>query len=239
MKTHTLAAIASIGMVSMSQAVTTVVADFTFDDAASLAPFTQTGTPTVAGGELQLDGGSFLTIADPLGGAVDNYVVEAIVTATAFNVFDFAFARNDPAGANGGNNGQGLLFQDFGGGPGEINLLNSSSPPAAASNIQLALNTPTAIAIVQDDGLGLLFINGVQVATTANAIIGTPTNLGIGTHPFDGVAGAFNGSIDRVRLATFNLDEFDPTTDLLVVPEPSSAALLGLGGLALILRRRK
>jgi len=39
--------------------------------------------------------------------------------------------------------------------------------------------------------------------------------------------------------AVITIDNFDFSTDFVVVPEPSSTALLGLGGLALLLRRRK
>ncbi|MEO1855922.1 MAG: PEP-CTERM sorting domain-containing protein [Rubritalea sp.] len=41
------------------------------------------------------------------------------------------------------------------------------------------------------------------------------------------------------NLGTSRYDDFILTGDLTAVPEPSSAALLGLGGIALILRRRK
>lgn len=219
------------------------VADYTFDDASSLVPFTQTGTPTVSGGQLQLDGASYLEIADPLAGATDHYVVEAIVTATSFGVFDFAFARNDPLGANAGNNGQGMLFQDFGAGSGQIGVLNSFSGAthgftSGANSIVLTLNRPTAVAAVQDGGTTFLYVNGVQVLeTTAAVIVGTPTNLAIGTHAFDGVAGAFNGSIDRVRLSTFDAGTFD--SSLLLVPEPATLSLLGLGGLAALRRGKR
>lgn len=47
-------------------------------------------------------------------------------------------------------------------------------------------------------------------------------------------------SITHVSGGTWQVDNFDFTVDVTaVVPEPSSTALLGLGGLALILRRRK
>lgn len=239
MKTFTtLSLISAMGLMAASSAsaALSTVADYTFDDASSLAPFTQSGDPTVSGGQLELDGDDFLTIADPLSGVTSDYVVEAIVTADSFDSFDFAFGRNDPGGANSGNNGQGLLFQDFGGGPGQISALNSFSG-FATSTVQLAPATPTAVAIVQDGTTTRLFVNGTEVATTTAAIVGTPTTLGIGTHPFDGAAGAFNGSIDRVRLSTFNAGEFD-SADLLPVPEPSSLALLGLSGLLVARRRR-
>lgn len=214
-----------------SSAALVTVADYTFEDASSLAPFTQTGTPTVSGGQLQLDGSSFLEIADPLGGATDNFVVEAIMTAAAFDSFDFGFARNDPAGANGGNNGQGLLIQDFGSGPGQTKVLNSFSGATGGFGpdpdpFLMPIGTAVAVAAVQNGGVTEIYVNGVQLANPASSstIVGVPTNLGIGTHPFDGVAGAFNGSIARVRLSTFSQGEF-MAGQLLAVPEPSTIAL--------------
>ncbi len=56
---------------------------------------------------------------------------------------------------------------------------------------------------------------------------------------------AFSGSIDDVQIYDEALSASDATFLLnnagtaVGVPEPSSTALLGLGGLALILRRRK
>ena len=203
---------------------TTVIADFTFDDEASLVPFTLTGTPTVSGGQLQLDGNSFLEIDDPLDGATENYIVEAIVTASSFDTFDFAFARHDPEGQHEGNNGQGLLFQDFGAGEGQIAVLNSfccmtHGFSIGTDPIQLEVDTPTAVAAVQFEGATELYVNGEMIfdVIVDREIIGFPTILGIGTHPFDGVVGAFDGTIDRVRLSTFEPGEFDES-DLLQEP---------------------
>ena len=242
-------ALLTICLVGSSQAALTVAGDFDFSSNSTPAGFTETGTPTYAGGQLILDGNSYLQGADPLAGATDNYVVEAIVTATTFNSFDFAFARNDPAGANGGNNGQGMLLQDFGAGPGQIGVLNSFSGAthgftSGVNSVTLPLNTPTALAIVQDGGTTFLYIDGVQVLeTTGAAIVGTPTDLGIGTHPFDGAAGALNGSIDRIRLSTFAAGTFD-AADLLgpgdgTIPEPSALSLFALAGLFLLRRFRR
>ena len=238
MNRFTTSALIAAGFVAATSAnaALTTAADYTFDDASALVPFTQTGAPTVSGGQLQLDGSSYIEIADPLSGATTNYVAEAIVTVTATDTFDFVLARNDAdfAGPQGTNNGQGLLIQATNGG--QTHVLNSNSGFGTTTQ-QVPLNTPVALAIVQDGTTSRLFIDGVEVASTTASIIGTPDTLGIGTHPHDGVAGALNGSIDRVRLSTFNAGEFD-SADLLLVPEPSSLALLGLSGLMLARRRR-
>ncbi len=234
------AGMSSLLLVGSADAALTVVADYTFDDPNALLPFTITGSPIVVGGQLGLDGGSYLEIVDPLGGATADYVVEAIVTAESFDAFDFLFARNDPAGAGSGNNGQGaILFANAPFSPplpGRIQALNSNSG-FAPSDTALVPGAPAAVAIVQDGAVTELYINGTLSASTNVPIVGTPTNLGIGTHPFDGVAGGFNGSIDRVRLSTFTTGQFDEA-DLLPVPEPTSLVPVALGGLALVRRRR-
>jgi len=50
----------------------------------------------------------------------------------------------------------------------------------------------------------------------------------------------FRGAVtDNTGAGAITIDNFEFSTDVVAVPEPSSTALLGLGGLALILRRRK
>jgi hypothetical protein len=50
----------------------------------------------------------------------------------------------------------------------------------------------------------------------------------------------FDGHLDEARVVTFTSGESTANIlNTLTIPEPSSAALLGLGGLALVLRRRK
>ena len=214
-----LLSVGLIGQPSAHAQLTTVV-EYTFDDPNSLNPFTLAGDPNgieIQSGQLKLDGTGFLTIADPLAGALDNYVVEGIFTASSFGDFDFGFARHDPnfdpapgGDDSVGNNGQGLLIQDFGAGPGQIKALNSFSGATGGFTSGpfspvLTPNLPTAIAVVQNGGLTQLYVNGALVNEPAsnNTIQGTPNLLGIGSHPFDGVAGAFNGQIDRIRLSTF------------------------------------
>ncbi len=79
----------------------------------------------------------------------------------------------------------------------------------------------------------------VEVSTWAsNAAAPSPDRLNLGWNTADGAASLMTGEFDRVRMSTFTAGNF-ATSDLIAVPEPSSTALLGLGGLALILRRRK
>ena len=53
---------------------------------------------------------------------------------------------------------------------------------------------------------------------------------------FDTISiGGANGHVDEIRIATTFADAFTAT----VVPEPSSFALVGLGALALLARRRR
>ncbi len=242
--THALIGSLCLAVSATAGAQLTTAADYTFDDASALTPFFEVGSPTVVGGELVLDGNSYLEIDDPLLGATDNYVIEAIVTIDNYDdfdpddgipVFDFVFARNDPFGDNAGNNGQGFLFQDFGAGEGQVGGLNSFSGMTHSFGpgidpVLFPTNTPTHIALVQNEGVTSVYVGGRQLLdTTTAAIVGTPINLGIGTHPFDGALGAMNGSIDRVRLSTFNVGEFDPA-DLILPSFIPAAEDLDLDG---------
>lgn len=220
----------AVTMATIIPSALTVVNDWPFSDNATPAGFTENGNPTYANGQLQLDGDDWLSSADPLSGATDNYVVEGILTASAFNAFDFGFARRDIGGPNGGNNGQGLLFQDFGAGVGSSHLLNSNVL-LLNSGSQLATGTPTAFAIVQNGGRSQLYINKVLVADQASVPGGTPDDFAIGTHPFDGAAGAFNGSVDRVRVSTFAAGTFN-ASDLLGADEGGENFASWVGGQA-------
>ena len=85
----------------------------------------------------------------------------------------------------------------------------------------------------------------MSMALSFSALANTPaapTQLNVGFNPFDSVGtSGFNGSINEIRLFTFTGGEF-VEADLLqaaTIPEPASVAFLGMGGLALMLRRRK
>lgn len=98
------------------------------------------------------------------------------------------------------------------------------------------------IALVYDGAGGEVraYLDGVLLNTNTDADIGTLGTLLNGTSDFrlgsyNGGSSEFNGIMDQFRVSDTALTP----AEFLAVPEPSSTALLGLGGLALILRRRK
>jgi hypothetical protein len=116
----------------------------------------------------------------------------------------------------GKNNGTGGLYTT----DATAASVTSSSTAAARYVIAItygALNADTAE----------LFRDGISQGTTVTA-----SDLS-----FDRVA--FGAFINNTLLATDNLIIATTFAEAAAVPEPSSVALLGLGGLALILRRRK
>ena len=97
----------------------------------------------------------------------------------------------------------------------------------------------THLAYVNDNGTAQLYIDGVSAGSAGGAGLGAGApDLTLGSMWADNRRG-FNGAMDEVRIFTFSTGQFDINDTLHAVPEPSSTALLGLGGLALILRRRK
>ncbi len=83
-------------------------------------------------------------------------------------------------------------------------------------------------------GDSVAFAQGAIAATTGELLIG---NYNTGTRPYSGL-------IDNVRIydsieSAASLESIMQFNDASAVPEPSSTALLGLGGLALMLRRKR
>lgn len=99
------------------------------------------------------------------------------------------------------------------------------------------------LALVYDGTAGEVrfYLDSTLLDTNTDADIGTLGTLLNGTDDFrlgnyNGSASEdFQGIMDHFRISDTALT----TGEFLTVPEPSSTALLGLGGLALILRRRK
>ena len=81
-----------------------------------------------------------------------------------------------------------------------------------------------------------LYFDGVELGS--GKVIGdlnvAALDFRIGSSPYNG----FNGLLDDVRVYS-DAQSASQIAALAAVPEPSTTALLGLGGLALILRRRK
>ena len=98
-----------------------------------------------------------------------------------------------------------------------------------------ALNTGETLNFVITAGTITLGGGGTAPTVTNNGYqsffaSGTATDdFAVGTTDFTVTGGATAARVDR----------FDANFSFIPVPEPSSAALIGLGGLALILRRRK
>ena len=93
-------------------------------------------------------------------------------------------------------------------------------------------------AVVDPSYAGEFRVDGTATLYVDDVLIGTPTSMTLS---------GFGDSLDREIGFNMFPNEgdynqgmiFNPTVSLGVVPEPSSAALLGLGGLTFILRRRK
>lgn len=94
------------------------------------------------------------------------------------------------------------------------------------------------VAWTWNDGATEIFINGTSVFTDSSGFNDeTSTNFRIGGNP-NGVD-MFNGLMDDVRIYDVALDQAGVIASATPIPEPSSTALLGLGALTLIFRRRK
>lgn len=222
-----------LGSMGSAHAVINIVEHQTFNDNTTPASYTEVGTPTYAGGALVLDGNSGLTFTagTPLG-ATDNFGIEAIVTLSQLDNFDFILANS-----TGVTNGGYGLLQDAGWQAIVMGQALSTGDP-------VIVDTEVRLAFVRDEGFGALYVNGAFFSALSNTPA-TPTQLNVGFNPFDfngSGQGGFTGSVNEIRLYTFTGGEFEES-DLLqtatVIPEPSSVALLGLGGLALFMRRRR
>ena len=116
--------------------------------------------------------------------------------------------------------GQGLSYNDGLGDP-----AGAGDPVTLVSNEQaITAGTDLAVSLtVAADGSYSYSINGATATTGADFGLDLSQEYHFATYYQDDVSDNF--TISEVTLST--------------IPEPSSTALLGLGGLALILRRKK
>jgi hypothetical protein len=135
-----------------------VVADYDFSDGTP-AGGTLFGDATISGGVLNLDGsGDYLSFASTPLTAINNYVVEAIFKANAFGTFNFMVYN----GNSNNRGGQGIL-QEQGTLDGILPGVSIQGTSAAAS-----LGANIALALVRENGVSTVYVNGVA-QTTGNS----------------------------------------------------------------------
>lgn len=264
MKTRNIIAAALAAFTAQQTATAATIVGFTFDDTANdtgpaWQEFTNNSSSTqditdgtIANSSTQGSGFVSVTSVDLSGfeGFTVNIVVESTnfdtSTGGGFNGSFFGIATGPDAGGTGGstlwNNvgtatkpAIGLQFGDNGRGTaGQIELV--VNPGTAAYTTLLAYPT-TAM----NDGftLSLTFTdNGASDAGISIASTGLGGNIDftgtISGFAYGDFANTVHGNVSS-QGGSVDLASYTITT----VPEPSSTALLGLGGLAILMRRRR
>ena len=93
------------------------------------------------------------------------------------------------------------------------------------------------LALVRDDGAATFYVNGFVVGAGSAAIpVATSGAIHIGVS--DGGYVKYDGDIAYGRIFTFTAGEFE-VADLNTIPEPATIALLRIGSLGMIRRRRR
>ncbi len=177
------------------------------------------------------------------------YRTNGTVATTATNNFGIeAWVNRDSFSGNqgiawNGNGGWGLLTR----GTDILGHLNNVGD-VGTGGATVSTGAWFHVALVRDNGLATLYLNGVANGSTSAGTPATPSGsvfIGqIGTAP-----ASFNsdGKIDHVRIFTFNAGEFNAATDLTLtlpttVPEPGTFVLAGIalaGAVALLRVRRR
>ncbi len=112
------------------------------------------------------------------------------------------------------------------------------------SGVALTADTDTHLVFTTDGTNSYLYVNGALAHTFTGVAINIAGTTGLGGHLFSGslyyalpgnILGfaAYNSQLSTTEIAAHS------AAFVRAVPEPSTTALLGLGGLALILRRSK
>jgi len=249
-KTAFCTAVTSMAFAGFSSAA--LVYEVNFDGA---DPATTTGT----GGQIGWDGGSAPIAGDVVTGPTGfgngysfatvrpyEQVLPTTINANNATVSFFFLGKQAnfrdylSIGTDAGNQ---LYFETNGAdGVGIFNNGTFGGGPDLSTNSVGAVdfNAWNHIALTLDstNNQSVLYLNGVQTATSTWAAGETFNILQLGSRFGEGVRASPNASIDEVRIYDETLNATQ-VAGLSTIPEPSSTALLGLGGLALILRRRK
>lgn len=101
----------------------------------------------------------------------------------------------------------------------------------------------THLAAVVNGGVLEFYVNGELKGTLARLPLNVSDEHAVPNHMAIGRETAidkhqFSGWVDEVRVFTFDAGAFNPQSDLMLVPEPASLALVGLGALLMFRRRR-
>ena len=200
--------------------------------------FKANGTPTIVLGKAQLDGGTsndgFDFNPTSLGAlTTQNWVAEAILSFDAFETGqrtmidvqgDTDFRVN--------NSANGLEANFWDGPPANPNITASLPTTGATAHYALVWNASTNVLTTYIDGTSIGSTSGSGAFATSDA-----TNVSFGYFGRSGFDNrSIDGSLDAVSFSTFT-GAFDASRDF-AIPEPSTFALLGLGLLAFLPRRR-
>lgn len=249
----------SLGLAAVSSAA--LVHRYSFDtdvsDSVGSADGALLGTANVSGGALQLDGsnGAFAALdASTIG--INTFAEVSFEgwwshdSQTSWGrLFDFGATNGSnlgaeyifysPVGSPGGNASQYAAISDADPGFNNENSITLSGKLANGSyHMALTFNNATDTMT--------LYIDGVQVGQNTSATIDLSAlsndhaYLGEASYPGDS---NLSGSIDEFRIYNTELSSSEIAASFAAgadsIPEPSSSAMLGLAGLALILRRKK
>ncbi|MGI9240448.1 MAG: LamG-like jellyroll fold domain-containing protein [Verrucomicrobiales bacterium] len=164
---------------------------------------------------------------------------------TGAATFEFIIEGDPEAGGQNGYIGQGsnvgnsLRYEQWD----NTGTLGFTRSGVADYNLGVASPTaPTHIAY-RWDGAGTmdLYVDGALSGTVAGATFEMPTGAGLLGNVSDGGGEGMIGTIHRVTTYDSALDPaaIGDHANAWLVPEPSGVALLGLAGLAMIVRRRR
>ncbi|MCP5534686.1 MAG: PEP-CTERM sorting domain-containing protein [Akkermansiaceae bacterium] len=226
-------------------------ADFT-----TITGVTQSSSAAISGNYAQMSGGVVASGADWSGTAGSNasYILETYVRLDSFTSNTDIFFTNDTASAPNYR----VVFVAYDGDTASSTDAYWGASTSTRSWIGFNANTTnvanaqaqtvngdgawTHLALVHNhlaDGSGdhyRYYVNGTYIG---NLLVNLGDETAFGNASFG--AAAFNGAFDEIRVSTW-----DPNTDTIgdvenafsIVPEPSSAALLGISLVGLMFRRR-
>ena len=188
---------------------------------------------------LQYAAGSYSSGADLNALPNDNFAVGGW-----FKVDTILESRNDVEVFSGGSTGPKpvLMLGDGGGGDADgwagTYTQVAWIGPSRGTEGSATAGDWAHLAIVRDNGTSSFYINGTAQSPTTPGLPDWSSGATVGS--LDGITGQGIG-VDDIRIYTFAAGEGGDAVSAFftAIPEPSSAALLGLGSLALILRRRR